>query len=224
MAGIDKTYVSDWKDWKEITEWMKSFERKLPNGIIIKGRNYLYYPDYTKEEVEKWIKEVNDEIPIMNTSETMDYFLIKECPLEIIQDRMKSVYSSDYYEDVKAGMSEYDLFVRPRRVKHLRVIKKPKYYKTSKWFNNYYGKWMKDRYTVHIKLPYDGHTWYNDCIEQWILPGELGSISSSSADVYCSSFKSLIRKIKTWHLPPLTIIKASHFKWSGGECEFIVKD
>lgn len=223
MAAIDKTYVNTWKDWKEITDWMKSFERKLPNGSVVKGENFLYYPDITKEEIENWLKE-QKEIPVMNTSWTMDYFLIRECPLEIVQNRMQSVYSKKEYEAIKNGTSEYDKFVRPVGGKHLKLIKKPKYWKPYKYLWN--GKLCKDRFVVEIDLPeeYGKYSWYYDDIDYWSIPYELiaGSFTSS-AIIYCNTHKALIRKILKWNLPIGTKVKVSFFRFQGGACEFIVK-
>lgn len=214
MAGIDKTYVDNWEDWKSICDWMKSFKRELPNGTVVEGKNYLYYPDATKEEIEDWIKEVNGKIPVMNTSSTMDYFLIRECPLEVIQSNMKAVYSKEYYEDIKNGTSEYDKFVRPVGGKHIKMIKKPFYYKPEK----------QDGFVVDVEIPNASYSWYYYDHNYWSMPYELIAGSCmSSADVYCKSHKALIRKILKWNLPIGTKVKVSHFRWKGGECEYIVK-
>ncbi|MCH5167949.1 MAG: hypothetical protein J1F35_08735 [Erysipelotrichales bacterium] len=221
MAAIDKTYVNNWEDWKEITDWMKSFERVLQNGSILIGENFLYYPDATKEEIESWLKE-QKEIPVMNTSWSMDYFFIRECPIEAVQNRMKSVYSKESYEEIKNGTSEYDKFVRPVGGKHLKLIKKPKYYKPSKFLWN--GKIRKDRFVVDIELPNGDYSWYYDEIDYWSMPYELiAGGFMSSADVYCKTHKALIRKILKWNLPIGTKVKASHFRFQGGYCEYVIK-
>lgn len=224
MAAIDKTYVRTWKDWKEITDWMKSFGRKLPNGSILRGENFLYYPDATKEEIEDWLRE-QKEIPVINTSWTMDYFLIKECPLEVVQNRMQNVYSKEEYEAIKNGISEYDKFVRPVGGKHLKLIKKPKYWNPSKYLWN--GKICKDRFVVDIDLPKeygDGYSWYYEENDYWSMPPELiAGGFMSSAVVCCKTHKALMRKILKWNLPVGTKVKVSHFRLHGGECEFIVK-
>lgn len=224
MAAIDKTYVDNWEDWKEITDWMKSFERKLPNGSILRGKNFLYYPDSTKEEIEDWLKEQED-IPVMNTSWTMDYFLIRECPLEVVQNRMQSVYSKENYEAIKNGTSEYDTFVRPVGGKHLKLIKKPKYWKPSRYIWN--GKLCKDRFVVDIDLPEEYgnyYSWYYDELDYWSMPYELiAGGHMSSADVNCYTHKALMRKILKWNLPIGTKVKVSHFRFQGGYCEYIIK-
>ena len=224
MAAIDKTYVDNWEDWKEVTDWMKSFERKLPNGSILRGKNFLYYPNATKEEIEEWIKKVNKEVPIMNTSWTMDYFLIRECPLEVVQNRMQSVYYKEEYEAIKNGTSEYDTFVRPIGGKHLKLIKEPKFWKLNKYLWN--DKIRKDKFIVDVDLPkkYGTYSWYYNDIDYWSMPYELiAGRCSSSADVCCNSHKALIRKILKWNLPIGTKVYVSHFRFQGGECEFIVK-
>ena len=225
MAAIDKTYVSTWEDWKEIVDYMTNFERVLPNGSVLKGKDFLYYPEFTQEDVESWLIE-QSEVPVMNTSHTMDYFLIRECPLEVVQKNMKFAYSEETYEAIKNGTSEYDKFVRPTPGKHLRLIKKPRYYTLSKFFWN--NRYNKDRYFVHIKYPENvsKYSWYYENLDHWSMDYELihgGSLSSSALLYEVKSFKALIRKILKWKLPIGTKVFVSHFKFNGGECEFIVK-
>lgn len=51
MAGIDKTYVTTWKDYKEIYDWAKSIGTvKDDYGNLLTPFNWLYYPDLTEEE------------------------------------------------------------------------------------------------------------------------------------------------------------------------------
>lgn len=216
MAAIDKTYVDNWKDYSEIVEWCENNSFVCPNGAIIK-----FYPYDWDEEDFKDGKEHS----VLNTSYTQDYFLIKFCPLEVIQNRMKEVYDEEYYQSVLNGTSDYDKFVRPPKVNKIKLVKKPDYYKPDKWFNDYTKRWIRDKYSVDIEIPeeWGKYPWYNEEIDQWLMPNELGKWTISSPILKIKSWKALIRKIRSWYLPKGTIIKVSHFKWSGGECEFIVK-
>ena len=209
MAGIDKTYVSTYQDWKEITDYMKNAEFVCPNGIILRGENYLYYSDATKEEIEEWLSERNG-IPVMNTPCAMDYFLIKYCPIELVQERMKEVYDEEDYEAIKNGTSEYDKFVRPVGGKHVKIIKKPEWNYTYKWFNEYLGKYRRTGYSVTLTYPEhieDAFTEYNEEFDVFLLPGELGSITvAGQVRTDCMSIKAILRKIIKWNLPIGTIV------------------
>ena len=216
MAAIDKTYVNNWKDYCEIVDWCKHNKFTCPNGTVIR-----FYP----YEWEEHHFENGDEHPVLNTSHTQDYFLIKYCPIQVVQNRMKEVYPEDYYESILNGTSKFDTFVKPPKVNHIKLIKKPVYNEPGKYYNKYRKKWILDRYTVDIDLPEDwvGYAWYNEDTQQWKLPGELGRWTVGSPILKCKSWKALVRKIRSWYLPKDTIIKVSHFRFTGGECEFIVK-
>ena len=46
MAAIDKTYVSSWKQWKELKDWVWDKKIELKNGLISYPRRCMYYPEY----------------------------------------------------------------------------------------------------------------------------------------------------------------------------------
>ena len=80
MAGIDKTYVKTWQEYQDLVNWLEQNQFKCPNGDIIEIPHY------------GWSKEDFDgerERPVLNTTQEEDYFLIKYCPLQFVQDRMK---------------------------------------------------------------------------------------------------------------------------------------
>lgn len=201
MAAIDKTYVKSYDEWKEIVDYAKNTVFKCPNGQELKLINYVYYPDKQKSEIDEWLSEAC-EIPVLSTTCTVDYFLIKYCPIKLIQDRMKDVYGETYYNSVKNGTSEYDTFIRPEGGKHVKYLKRPKFKNTVKWFNSYTCKYIRGKYSMSVEGP-NGEIciFYNESHDTWILPYELGEISSNIADTKCKSVKSVIRKIKKWNLP-----------------------
>lgn len=216
MAAIDKTYVNNWKDYCEIVDWCKKNKFTCPNGTVIR-----FYP----YEWEEHHFENGNEYPVLNTSQTQDYFLIKYCPIQVVQNRMKEVYDEDEYMSILNGTSEFDKFVRPPKVDHIKLIKKPYYYEPDKYYSKTYGSWTRDSFEIDVELPDDwtGYAWYNDDSQQWVLPYELGTWNCNKAFPKCKSWKALIRKIRSWYLPKGTIIKVSFFRFTGGECEFIVK-
>lgn len=227
MAGIDKTYVKSFEDFIAVRDWMRNYERILPNGMVLKGRNYLYYDDTDEEDIKKAFEDNEEcEIPIMNTSDVMDYFLIRECPLNVVQQRMREVYEEEYIRSVKNGTSEYDTFVRPEGGKHLRLTKKPKRNYHYKWYSVYSKKKVRDKFNIdRIILP-DGTStgiYYSDEYDYWTLPHELCCGSWNSSPIFpIKSLKALARKILKWKLPIGTRVRFSAFNYCEMEGEFLV--
>lgn len=203
MAGIDKTYVTSYNDWKEIQNYMKNAKFTCPNGIVLHGRDYLYEDDMTKDEVEEWIQDYG-EIPVMNTPTVVDYFLIKYCPIKVIQDRMHEVYNEDFINSVLNGTSKYDTFKRPVAGKIFKYIIKPKFYRTFNCWNKHYKRRLHTGYKINLIFPSDDYlyTGYNQDYDMIIYPNELGYITSSGLlFVNCKTIKALIRKLRKWGLP-----------------------
>lgn len=202
MAGIDKTYVNSYKDYKDIIDYARKTKFECPNGIIINLNDYLY-SEITKEDFEKHLKEFSgSSCPVMNTPEGVDYFLIKYCPLKVIQDRMEEVYSTEYVYAIKNGQSEFDKFVKSESGKHYRIIVKPTFYKQMKFYSNNLHKYVKPGYKVYVE-----DMWYSDEYDRWLEYGELGIWNTNIANTNCKSFKSIIRKIMSWKLPIGSIVK-----------------
>ena len=202
MAGIDKTYVDNYKDYKDVIDYAHKTKFECPNGIIINLSDYLY-SEISKEDFEKHLKEFpGSSCPVMNTPEEVDYFLIKYCPLKVIQDRMKEVYSTEYVYAIKNGQSKFDKFVKSKPGKHYQIIVKPTIYKQRKFYSNYFHKYVKLGYKIHV----EGMK-YSDEYDRWLENGELGIWNTDVAHTNCKSFKSIIRKIMSLKLPIGSIVK-----------------
>ena len=118
MAAIDKTYTSSWKDYMSLVEWCKDKSFVLKNGDVIRPSNYIY----------KWQEEEFDgehERPVWNTPVYLDIWLIRNCPIEFIQERLKEQYGGgwsktaftehnddDMYYKILTHTSPYDTFQR----------------------------------------------------------------------------------------------------------------
>ncbi len=91
MAGIDKTYTDSYKDYKEFRDWADKQFITLFNGY--------------KVCIGDWVRECDEEdfndgeIPIMNTPNWVDIYLIQNCKSEFVLDRMKSVYNEESYKE-----------------------------------------------------------------------------------------------------------------------------
>lgn len=194
MAAIDKTYTSSWEEYQEVMKWVKENKFTCPNGMIIDPLNYCYL---WKEEDFKDQKE----LPIMNTSFSLDYFLIRECPLELVQKRMRYVYDSEEFQNIKDGVSRYDTFIRPTPGKKLRMIKDSKFHnrKPYSFYNSRVNKKIT-RVSISVYLG-EKSLWYNEDYDYFLLEDELGIIQSSGVTLRCRSLKAILRRIKKWKLP-----------------------
>ena len=203
MAAIDKTYVYSPKDYIDLVEWAKNAVYTCPNGTVIKISNSVY--EWNINEIKDWSRG----IPVLNTSYTEDYYLIKYCPLEVVQNRMKEVYSKDYYDSIKNGTSEWDTFTKEGRIGTKIVLKK---YSPHENFN-YYCKFAD----VQIRFE-DRLLWYSNDIKNFLWPNELGNTSSSGMFIRKSgSIKAIIRKLRKLNLPKgakiFIVGRYVHEKW-----------
>lgn len=195
MACIDKTYTDSFSDYQKLVEWAKNNKFICPNGLEINILDSIY--NRTEESFK------NGEMAVMNTSYTEDYFLIKYCPLEFVQNRMKEVYNKDYYDSIKNGTSEYDKFVYPEIGTHFTIIRD----KCMK-HKDYLWKFHRHRIKFDITVEYkDISLWYNEELKRFLLPDELGDPTASwSSKTY--TIKALLRYIRKLKLPKGAIVTA----------------
>lgn len=203
MAGIDKTYTKSYDDYKKLVEWAKKTVFTCPNGVKLHAIDYIYY----------WSEsDFNSEIPVLNTSNAFDYFLIKYCPFDFVQERMQYVYSKEFYDSVKNGTSEYDTFTKEGKYgKHCKIIKRPNYMTKTplgqdKWF-------IQPIYEAGEDL------WYDEDNDTWLWSYELGEATTNVCWKY-KSLKSVIRHILKWKLPIGTILTL-HSRYVG--IDWIIK-
>ena len=151
MAGIDKTYVTCWEDYKAVYDWASSGgtvtddfggvfapldwmaeweEAEFKESIEAQReryRNYYKDPKHVQEAKsalgENWEpdKEGKGELVLWNTPTYFDIWLIRYCPIDFIQGRLKQQYASSYIE-IKERRSEYDHYVRPAASSHFKIL------------------------------------------------------------------------------------------------------
>jgi hypothetical protein len=151
VAGIDNTYVTCWEDYKAAYDWASSVgtvtddfgnvfapldwmaeyeESEFKESIEEQKeryRNYYKDPVHLQEAKdvlgEDWEPDPEGigEIFLWNTPTFFDIWLIRYCPIDFIQERLKQQYASCYTE-LKEKRSEYDLYIRPAASKHFKVI------------------------------------------------------------------------------------------------------
>ena len=168
--------------------------------------NWYYTNQYTDIE---GILQGGKSIPLLNTSHTEDYYLIKYCPLSFIQERMINVYGEDYINQIKNGTSLYDTCKRNIATR-VKIISKSKF--GNKDFLYHRKPTLGVDYWVEVSHP-KLHLTYNYRTDQWLIHGfELGDeYGSNVCHKKIKTKKSLIRHIlKKWKLP-----KGVTIKWRG---------
>ena len=151
MAGIDKTYVTCWEDYVEVKNWAESVgvvrddfgnvfspidwlaeyeETEFRESIREQCERYKAYysdPTHLKEARDvlgnNWKPDPNGEgeLVLWNTPTYFDVWLIRYCPIDFIQERLKQQYGSSYFE-IKERRSEYDHYVRPAASSHFKIL------------------------------------------------------------------------------------------------------
>lgn len=143
MAAIDKTYVKTWKEYTEVRDWCLTQGEVIDDyGISFKPIDFVH--EYTKEQFDAaiksklyWIDKFNNEHPehqmereaevaLWNTPYWFDYWLIRHCPIKLVQDRLHEQYSNEEIEDVLNFRSVYDNYKRINKGKNIKfkVVKK----------------------------------------------------------------------------------------------------
>ena len=108
MAAIDKTYItqeeySDYRSW-----WIANYDKMIKElGYPITLYPFQMFEDVTKI-TPKYLKKNKEDfdyfffedknicVPVLNTSEEEDKWLIKNCKIQSYQDRLREVYDEDW--------------------------------------------------------------------------------------------------------------------------------
>ena len=262
MAAIDKTYVSSWEQWKELKDWVWDKKIELKNGLISYPRRCMYYPEYGEKEVNEWLENVRksnmehygwtyekaiecSDIPFWSTPTYVDIWLIRNCPIEWVQDRLKIQYGGglskesftnqdNSYEAIKNGTSDYDTWKRNGLGKNFKykVIKKPNWHYIHRFRytdRNGNKQMYKDdgnnRWIIHvndIKHPYGSKEhiswWANEQYNYWTCHEEALPYTSNIMNIKgkMPSLKAIIRMIQNWDLPDGTKVEFNSLRFRFG--------
>ena len=202
MAAIDKTYINNWNDYKALVDWCKDKSFTLSNGDIIKPSYFIY--NYTEENFND-----RKEIPVWNTPIYLDIWLIRNCPLKFIQDRLKEQYGTGYskefiisheYEDTYHKIlnytSQYDNYERNGSHKF-----------SVKYTLN--DKFKDDNLVWWVQI-FELGWWYNEKHKTQYHDDEALPIHSNVC-IFKGNLnkRKLARLIKKWNLPKGTIVNFS---------------
>jgi hypothetical protein len=183
MAGIDKTYTDSYKDYKEFKDWADNQTLTYFNGHKVCIGDWVW-----KREKEDFS---NGEIPIMNTPTWIDIYLIQNCKIGFILNRMKSIYGKESYKEFQS----IDLTATPSRdFKQKRKI-------TIKRSD-------RTKFPLHTK-PYGGKTkWWLQCNDNFGYC-DVTNVWSSCDNYYpqnsnttnIKSIKGVVRHLRKQYLP-----------------------
>ena len=164
---------------KQITEHKKTISEKFKNEKYW-NENKQWYPDC--ETYQDWLDYVDKffgEICLWNTPTWLDIFLIRNCPVGFIQDRLRDQYK-DSYDDILNKTGEFA--ERKAKVGHLFKIPRVAVNRVSYVDVFVYDKNGNDLY-------------YNKKARRWIDP----FTTMACYDEYCVTlFSTKRRTLKRW--------------------------
>jgi hypothetical protein len=186
----------------------------------------------TKEEYDNITNEPMKHIGglcIWNTPVFFDLWLIRNCPLDIIKERLEEQYGKDSCEEIRNHKSYYDTFQRNGLGKNITAPLSNKHCRLSyKHSSDRYENGKKMRWTdIDIELPgikvnidtdrefTDTCTMYSDDIDKWLYYTEkciyrtYSSSSMFSVNGFMSQ-KSIYRKLQKWNLPKGTQVRITY--------------
>lgn len=204
---------------KVIARQIKDCKERYQRGEC----KYLVDEGYiTQEEYDNWdvMKHIWG-IPVWNTSTELDVWLIRNCPLDFIQDRLKEQYGGGWskqaftahnddsmYEQIKNRTSPYDTYQRNGLGKNIKVNKDV--------FRIYSGSTSKYHCHCDAEVVFPDGTFGNYMIDgdYWRHDDELknsdcGSSSSHAHIAGRPKFKTLYRRLQKWDLPKGTKVTFS---------------
>ena len=213
-----------WDDWTEdkfnscIQKELKRVKKLYSEG------GYKWYLDeglMTQEEYDNFIPfDHVSGIPIWNTPRHFDVWLIRNCPFEFIQDRLKEQYGGGWsketftnpdednmYLQIKNKTSCYDTYQRNGLGKNIHINKN--------LFPVFRSKLTCCVSTyIEIELP-DESVWYNDEYDCWPSRNDLRNQSNGSSSSFSTKGhmkpKTIFRKLQKWDLPEGSKVHVEYF-------------
>lgn len=194
MAAIDKIYVKTNEQYKLFVDWVKA-QPPLKDKY---GRDsYLSDKLYDFEDVDIPDGHV---CPVFNGKEYEDAYIIRNCPFDFIQNRLKEMYDEDYYNDIKNNKvctspsenNDYEVG------HHFKLLKKER------------GNWRTTprKYDVEVRLDEYERMCYCNGNDTWNFWGDYIHYDENDyGDCRFKSIKAIMRKIPKWNLPVGSIVK-----------------
>jgi len=190
MAAIDKMYTNSYKNYIEFKEWCKYVLLEDKYGKRESISSYLIH--YWEENDFK----DNKERPIFSAPYYVDAHVIRNCPLQFMQNEMKLHYGEDYNK-IKDG----ELYATPSTDltyevgKHFKCVKHP--------FDRYRNTpFLSKTWFVDVEPPEElGFMWYHEGSDTWDFYDEYVISEWTSSSAFIKNIKALKRKILKWKFP-----------------------
>ena len=192
MAGIDKIYIDNYDDYISFINYCKTIQEDIQKLFNVDIFNYFYFTELTEESFEI---EDND-YPITNFPHKIDYYLIKNCDIPFIVERLKDQYGESYNEIQNDNeiLNDYTF----EKFKKFKIIREKSKYP-------YVIKKQKNKFIISIENLNNYNTWvYDKKISQWRnldRSNNLNSNNCRSNIKFGKSRKAIIRKVNKWNLP-----------------------
>lgn len=192
MAAIDKIYVKNNEQYKLFVDWVKAqppLKDKYGRDCNLSDRLYIY--DYPLD--------AQHEYTVFNGEEYEDAYIIRNCPFDFIQDRLKVMYGSSY-DDIKEGK----IYASPSEKNndyevgcHFKLLKKERgWCLTSK------------KYKVEVHLNSYKAMRYCNGNDTWNFWGDyIHYDKNDHSDCRFGSIKAIMRRIPKWKLPVGAIVR-----------------
>lgn len=194
MAAIDKIYVKNNEQYKLFVDWINAQPPlKDKYGRDCSLSRHLY--EFENIDIPR-----GHECPVYNGEEYEDAYIIRNCPFDFIQDRLKLMYGDDYYDDIKEGRvrtspsEDRDYEVGH----HFKLLRKER------------GNWRTapKKYDVEVHLDTYEQMCYCNGNDTWNFWGDYIHYDEDDyGDCRFGSIKAIMRKIPKWNLPIGSIIK-----------------
>ena len=231
MAGIDKTYVN-YEQLVAAVKWAISVgEVVMENGHRFRPTDFIYpYNDETGLLLVDIDNGDNEEFVLWNTPYWFDRWLVVNCPLDFVQQRLHEQYDENTLQE----MANYTYNERTY-VPRVTCVSHPSFH-DSKWLmsngrrkNPFHFKNKKSKHITYyidiVKtddvcdcLEYDAQT------DTWVHSNEL--LPAGDEYIWCMhhknipTVKSIVRAIKKWHIPAGYTVRVAQNKYNGLDFEF----
>ncbi len=174
MAGIDKIYAPNWEEYKKLLDWAADKVITFENGQSIKVINYIW--KYSESEF-------NPDYAVMSTPVWFDVYLVQNCPIEFVQERL---YRPEYME-VEFPPKYPASYQTKRKLKIVRTGTIPLYNA---------GIYGEGGWCLSCK---SNNWWFNEDWNEWV-DVSLNYPRTSNVSHHCS-VKGVIRFLKKQRLP-----------------------
>lgn len=211
MAAIDRTYLKTWDQYTKLKQWVETL------GTVT--------DDYgNRFDLSKWLiprteadfarLSKGDDLSVWSTPRYIDIWLIRNCPLDFIQDNLKEQYSggwsktaltgynpTDQYTQILERRSVYDNYSRFGLGKTARMSID---YKVNYRFKDSRMVWWIDIMDLGWWYTKKTDTWNNETFDMRNQDGDSMSHKIFTGNL---SRKKLMRWIRKWDLPLGTTIR-----------------